>query len=75
MCIGAPFAMMELKIVLAMIVQRFRLICLPDSRVDYTVRITLRPKKHLRLQVHNQDRKFTSVPVNGNIHGILDLPN
>jgi cytochrome P450 len=54
-CLGAPFAMMELKTVLAMLVQRFRLDLIPNQRVEATVRTTLQPKYGLLMRPHIQD--------------------
>jgi cytochrome P450 len=54
-CLGAPFAMMELKTVLAMLVQRFRLHLIPNQRVEATVRTTLQPKYGLLMRPHHQD--------------------
>lgn len=48
-CIGNAFAMMEAQIILAMIVQRFRLDLPPDEVVELAPLITLRPKHGLRM--------------------------
>ncbi|HYU76079.1 MAG TPA: cytochrome P450 [Ktedonobacteraceae bacterium] len=68
-CLGAPFAMMELKTVLAMLVQRFRLDVIPDQRVEATVRTTLQPKYGLRMRPHLQDGHVERSParVLGNV--------
>ena len=55
-CLGAPFAMMELKTVLAMILQRFRLALVPNQRVEATVRTTLQPRYGLLMRPHLRDR-------------------
>ncbi|MFL5591824.1 MAG: cytochrome P450 [Ktedonobacteraceae bacterium] len=54
-CIGAPFAMMELKTVLAMLLQRFRLDLVAGQRVEATVRTTLQPKYGLSMRPQVQD--------------------
>jgi cytochrome P450 len=54
-CLGAPFAMMELKTVLAMLLQRFRLDLIPDQRIEAIVRTTLQPRYGLRMLPHPQD--------------------
>src|SRR6266567_232117 len=64
-CLGAPFAMMELKTVLAMLVQRFRLDVIPDQRVEATVRTTLQPKYGLRMRPHIQDGHTERSPARG----------
>ena len=72
-CIGAPFAMMELKTVLAILVQRFRLDLIPNQRVEAIVRTTLQPKYGLRMQPHPQDGHTERSPacVLGNVVGAL----
>ena len=47
LCIGNEFALMEATIVVAMVVQRYRLHPQPGHRVESEVRITLRPKNGL----------------------------
>jgi cytochrome P450 len=72
-CLGAPFAMMELKTVLAMLVQRFRLDLIPNQRVEATVRTTLQPKYGLRMRPHIQDGNVERSParVLGNVVGAI----
>ncbi|MGA9523426.1 MAG: cytochrome P450, partial [Myxococcaceae bacterium] len=52
MCIGNTFATMEMQLVLAMVVQRYRLDLVPGARVEPDPQVTLRPKSgvpvHLR---------------------------
>ncbi len=50
-CVGAPFALMEIKTVLAMALQRFRLDLVPGKRVEAIVRITLQPRYGLWMRV------------------------
>lgn len=54
-CLGAPFAMMELKTVIAMLLQRFRLDLLPNQRIEPTVRTTLQPKYGLLMRPYAQE--------------------
>ena len=72
-CLGAPFAMMELKTVLAMLVQRFRLDLVPNQRVEATVRTTLQPKYGLLMRPHIQDGHVERSParVLGNVAGAI----
>ena len=74
-CIGAAFAMTELKIMLAMMVQRFRLELLPGTRVNRSARITLSAKGGLPLKVNAQDRQFSrgAGGMLGNVRQMLDL--
>jgi cytochrome P450 len=59
-CIGLSFALMEIKIVLAIILQRFRLAPPAGTRVDRSVTITMRPKPALHVRIFKQDRDFAA---------------
>jgi cytochrome P450 len=71
MCIGWAFAMQELRVVLAMILQRFRLSLVAGTPVDLTVR--MQPKRGLPMRIHTQDRQFHASPLQGNIRALVDL--
>jgi cytochrome P450 len=73
-CIGATMAMMELKLLLAMMLPRYRLALVPDTQVDYRVAATTRPKDGLPMRIHAQDRKLTAAPVRGTIRDVVELP-
>jgi cytochrome P450 len=72
-CIGAGFAMTVMKVVLAVVLQRFRLSVVPESRIDRLVHVTMRPKSGMPIVLHRQDRRFHAVPVQGNIHEMVRL--
>jgi len=74
MCLGAGFAMLESKIVLAMILQRYRLALTPDARIDRFLNITLSPQPGMPMLVHPQDRAFekSRATVRGNIREMVD---
>jgi cytochrome P450 len=55
-CIGNSFAMMEAQLVLATLLQRFRLALEPGQTVEPEPLITLGPKQGLWMQVHVRDR-------------------
>ena len=77
MCIGASFAMMEIKIVLAMLLQRFRVEMPPRARVDRRVMITMAPKNGLPMVVRPADRAWRSGPrdLRGDVCALVDLPS
>ncbi|MET0593107.1 MAG: cytochrome P450 [Polyangiaceae bacterium] len=50
-CIGKAFAMMEMKIVLAMIARSFRMQMATSERVEIDPRITLRPRNGVRMTI------------------------
>jgi len=54
MCIGASFAMMEIKIVLAMLLSRFRLELPAGSHIDPRVAITMAPRGGLKMTVRER---------------------
>ena len=70
-CLGMRFAMMELKIVLASVLQRYRLEIPAGARIDRVVRITIQSKQGLPMIVNRQDRKFKRNPIRGNIHEMI----
>jgi cytochrome P450 len=75
MCIGASFATMEIKIVLATLLQRFR-VELPDgARVDPRVAITMAPRRGLRMRVRPRSASpRTPGRVRGLVRELVDLP-
>lgn len=73
-CIGSNFAMTAIKTSIAMILQRFRPIVAPDTRLDCLLQINLKPKYGLPMVLYRQDRGFQYVPVQGNIHQMVKFP-
>lgn len=76
MCIGASFAQLEMKVVLALLLQRFRLALEPDARIDRHLTITMAPRHGMPMRLHAQDRSFhTGVGgVRGDIREMVALP-
>ncbi len=74
MCIGAAFAAFEIKVVLAILLQRFRLELVPNQRIDRYFGITLSPTPRVLMRIQRPGRAFARrAPVTGNVHGMLDL--
>jgi cytochrome P450 len=73
MCIGAPLALLEMKIILSMLLQRFRLTLAPNTTIDRSVRMVLAPKNGMPMRIDPQDRQFAHVAVRGNIRTMVDL--
>jgi cytochrome P450 len=75
-CIGAGFAMLEIKIVLAMLLQKYRLQYLPQQRVERCGFIVMTPKHGMPMMVHKQDRQFAQGVggVQGNVREMVQLP-
>ncbi|MEX0717893.1 MAG: cytochrome P450 [Planctomycetaceae bacterium] len=74
MCIGGPLAMKIIKCTLPMILKRFRLTMVADATVDGRVISTmLGPTTSVPMHVAPADGRFESVPVQGNIHELVEL--
>jgi cytochrome P450 len=74
MCIGAPLAMLILKTTLPAILQRFKVTAVPMSEVSGKVISTmLCPTTSIMMRLDEQDGRFESHPVRGNIHDMVDL--
>lgn len=69
--------MMEIKIVLAMFLQRFRWEYLPVQPVDRSGFISIKPKSGLQMKVCSQDRDFEKGVgrIEGNIRDMVKLPS
>ena len=72
-CVGASFAMLEMKIVLAMTLQRYSISVAPNVRIDRAFRLSLRPRNGLPILVSRRGRPLSKTPVSGNIHETVDL--
>jgi cytochrome P450 len=73
-CIGAAFATMEIKLVLAMLLQRFRMALVPQ-RVDRFAELVLAPKS-LRMRALKRDGRFedSRARLTGNVYDMVELP-
>ncbi len=75
MCIGAPLGMMQFKISLPTILGKFKLSMVPGAEVQARAMSTmLFPTSTIPMRIERQDGVFTSQPVSGNIHSLVDLP-
>ena len=73
MCIGSTFALMEIKIVLAMLLQRYRLALVAGARIDRRVTLTMSPRHGMPMLVAPRDAAVAPGTVRGNIHEMVDL--
>jgi len=73
MCMGATFAMVEMKLVLATILQRYRLTLPAGARVDFGGRMLSTPLKVMSVLVNGRDRSIKRSEVGGNIRRIVNL--
>jgi len=74
MCIGTTFALFEIKIVLAMLLQRYRLELRAGARVARRLRITLAPRYGMAMIVRPSRQRIRVHTPRGNIHEMVDLP-
>jgi cytochrome P450 len=65
--------MMEIKLVLAILLQQFQLMAVPGSKIDYQMKITLSPKRGLPMMIARKNLPFVKHEVRGTIHRIVDL--
>ena len=72
-CIGGAFAVLEMKIVMALVLQRYRLAVPPNLRIDHVFQLSLRPRKGLPMLVATRDSRFERSPVKGSVHDMVDL--
>lgn len=76
-CLGAPFAGISLRVMLAMIVQRFRIRVTRDADISYQARgIILAAKHGIPVRLERQDGKTVAPdPVRGNLGDFVNLPS
>ncbi len=74
LCLGAGFAMMTMKIVLAILVQRHRFQLQPAARIDREGIIGSLPRFGMPMRVYPQDRKFQKSDFRGNIRQLVQIP-
>ena len=56
-CIGEPFAMMEMLVIVAMVAQKYRLCLTPGQRVEPYPVLTFRPRDGLVVTLHPRTRQ------------------
>jgi cytochrome P450 len=74
LCIGNGFAMMEAQIILAMIVQRYRLALVPGKPVEPDPVITLRPKHGLPMTLQPRLPKPHAHAAETKTNGAVSIP-
>jgi len=73
MCLGPTFAILTLRLTLAMILRRFRPRVVPGARIDRRSTVTLAPRHGLPMQLFPPDAGFERVAVRGNVLDMVDL--
>src|SRR5207302_949190 len=59
---------------LAMMLQKFRFTVVPGARIDRVVRITMNPRYGMPMLLRENDRRYESNEVRGQIHEMVKLP-
>jgi len=72
-CIAKTLGATIINLVVAMVVQRYRLALAPFSRIDRSHRVFMAPKHGMPMVVHPQDGRFEAVPITGNVQQMVDL--
>jgi hypothetical protein len=70
-CLGATFANTELRLALPVILQSYRIEVPQGARVDRGGTVLSFPKGGLDVYIREQDRRFMSSNVRGNIHDLV----
>lgn len=70
-CIGTSLGIMQLKIALAIILQRYSLSLKPGTVVDCTGLNSIRPKNGLPMFVNSYNTPSGNIPFKGNVHKIV----
>lgn len=75
MCIGVTFALMEAKVILAQVLQKYHLTLPQDSRVDRSVTVTMAPKGGLPIIIQPREAQIPTTlgVLEGNIHESVAL--
>ncbi|MDR6224085.1 cytochrome P450 [Desmospora profundinema] len=71
MCMGWAFAMQEMKVVLAMLLQRYRLFVVDHTKIEPN--LNMRPKYGMPMRIFPQGRQFQRGTVRGAIHQLVDF--
>lgn len=71
MCIGWGFAMQEMKVVLSILLRRYRFSVVPHAKISPN--LVMRPVNGMPMRIVPQDGKFGREPVRGTIRQLVDL--
>jgi len=73
MCLGYQFAMLEMRLIVARVLQRFTLRVVPGARIEAACRLTLSPAAGIPMTVHDPREDYRSVGVVGNIVELVEM--
>jgi cytochrome P450 len=72
-CPGYWFGLSVVKTAIATILRRFRPALVPDTRIDYKVKVTLSPRRAVPALLLQRDQTFTAAPLRGTIRDLVQL--
>src|SRR5439155_12381307 len=73
LCIGGPLATAIIRVALQRFLTRYRFEVVPGSNISAHIEATmLFPTYGVPMRIHPADGKFTSAPIAGNIHSLVD---
>jgi cytochrome P450 len=72
-CLGAEFAMMEMKITLATLLQEYHFSLMPHQRIDRVGLTGSLPKHGIWMKLGERGGGFTRIPARGDVHKLVDL--
>lgn len=72
-CLGAGFAMLEVKILLAILLQRFAFELAPGLRVDRWTNVVMSPRHGLPMVLHPAGTVLRPRRIEGNVREMVDL--
>ncbi len=75
LCIGAGFAMMQMKIILAMFLQYCHWEYAPGQTIDRSGIISIKPKNGLSMIPRSPHHPFQKNPVQGNVREMVKFPD
>ncbi len=75
LCLGSAFAMMEMKTVLAMLLQRFGVAPAPGARIDRRTTIVMAPKHGMPVVLRPAGEVARAGGVRGDVREMVDLPS
>lgn len=73
MCPGAFSAMQQMKVVLALVLQRYRVTLCPGARIDRGGLMLSGPQPGLPALVVRQDHRFSASAIRGSINHLVDM--
>lgn len=75
MCLGASLGALQVRLILAMLLQRFRFKVVPGTRIDIKTNVVMTPSHGIPMLIHAQDRQLANSRshVKGYIREMVDL--